>query len=330
MACIVVTMGALVLIVSLALLSCNKTDTPVVHADTTDASPNDINILCIGNSYTWDAMVYVPYILKDILPDRHVTIGLLYTGGENLQAHYRKHMLFNTSYSYFHINNDGGKWEKQSSSDLQSAISVKRWNMVTLQQSSKMTTEPSYYEDVPSAIGWVKDNIDSKIATAWLLTPAYPVGGYRITHPEQYGINKSPVTSDEMFEMIAECVKSEVADRVDFIMPVGTAVQNARHSTLSTMGRGGSLTNDGVHLQEGIPRLIAAYAVCQSIIDHLNLNVSIDNSQFVPTDEFVKEHITTAMQTGLAVGLTDNNVSIARQCALAANSTPYQITVSSE
>ena len=85
--------------------------------------------------------------------------------------------------------------------------------------------------DLQNAVDWIHENINSEAITSWLITPAYPVGSYRLKHPDKYGIADEPITSDEMYNMISMCVQSRVNGNVDLIVPIGTAIQNARHTS---------------------------------------------------------------------------------------------------
>lgn len=317
---------AIAIVCYIALVSCSS-DTPERQQTPEQADPrHELNILCIGNSYTWDAMLYVPYIMQSIVPDLHMTIGILYTGAENLDNHYNSHMLSDKPYTYFHMSTDGNPWIKHKQSNLRSTINAAQWNLVTIQQSSSKSTNATSYSYLQAAVDWIHENINVKATTSWLITPAYPVGSYRLNHPEKYDIANERITSDEMYNMISECVQTSVNGKVDLLIPIGTAIQNARHTTLSTVGRAGSLSYDGIHLQDGLPRLIAAYAVCESLLNYYKLNTHIDKNKFVPTDRFIAENIPEEILTGAVVGIDSTNVAIATQCVFNAINNPFKIS----
>lgn len=216
-ACVLRCILAIAIVCYIALASCSS-DSPEQqntqdHVDTpTELARHELNILCIGNSYTWDAMLYVPYIMQSIVPDLHMTIGILYTGAENLDNHYNSHMLGDKPYTYFHMSTDGNPWIKQKQSNLRSTINAAHWNLITIQQSSAKSTNATSYSNLQAAVDWIHEHINDKATTLWIMTPAYPPGSYRLNHPEKYGIANERITSDEMYNNTCLAYSSIVFD----------------------------------------------------------------------------------------------------------------------
>ena len=57
------------------------------HAVDTNDDAASLNILMFGNSFTQDAVSYVPFILNDVAPDLRVNICIAYIGGCCLAQH---------------------------------------------------------------------------------------------------------------------------------------------------------------------------------------------------------------------------------------------------
>lgn len=122
-----------------------------------------------------------------------------------------------------------------------------------------------------------------------------------------------------------------------FIVPVSTAIQNARtisaikalgnysKNSLNTSGLG-YLTSDGIHLQEGLPCQIAAYTFVLSILDIYGFDgySIIGESTRVTSEWEAGKNILG--KNGTPIGSTDNNCLIAQECAIKAIMNPYEVT----
>ena len=137
-------------------------------------------------------------------------------------------------------------------------------------------------------------------------------------------------TSNEMWSIFANTTQL-LADNeiVDFIIPCGTAIQNARHTYLDCVGNYGHLTYDGTHLQEGLPCLIEAYTAAQSLFSFFNLDLSIAQSNLVITQEMVESKKIPGQHGSVIVGSVEDYV-LCKECAMAAFANPYHITLFDE
>ncbi len=210
-----------------------------------------LKILCVGNSFSVDACEWLAYIANGLGVE--IEIGNLYIGGCDID----KHISVLTgnppvddegnvaTYTYYHFDNT----EKTSVSKVDGAaalgyISENNWDFITLQQASKYTNLPEKHENLSELIEIVEGcNVNAKIA--WHMTWAYQ---------EEYISEKmsSKVSQINMYNGIVSTVQSEVLHRIDTVIPSGTAIQNARTSSL-----GNDLTCDGLHLDKGVGRYIA-------------------------------------------------------------------------
>ncbi|MBR2466759.1 MAG: DUF4886 domain-containing protein [Clostridia bacterium] len=210
-----------------------------------------LKILCVGNSFSVDACEWLAYIANGLGVE--IEIGNLYIGGCDID----KHISVLTgnppvddegnvaTYTYYHFDNT----EKTSVSKVDGAaalgyISENNWDFITLQQASKYTNLPEKHENLSELIEIVEGcNANAKIA--WHMTWAYQ---------EEYISEKmsSKVSQINMYNGIVSTVQSSVLPLIDLVIPTGTAIQNARTSSL-----GNDLTCDGLHLDKGVGRYIA-------------------------------------------------------------------------
>lgn len=112
---------------------------------------------------------------------------------------------------------------------------------------------------------------------------------------------------------------------VEFCIPCGTAIQNARTTPLKNLGDTGGLMYDNLHLQEGIPCLIEAYVAAIVIANLMGKPISVFGNQIRPTDAWITAH-NIIQRHGSSVGVTDENCYIAQKCAAIAVKKPYEIT----
>ena len=210
-----------------------------------------LKILCVGNSFSVDACEWLAYIANDL--DVEIEIGNLYISGCDID----KHALVLSgnppinddgnaaTYTYYHFENtDKTATSKLDGEAAMDIIAGNDWDFVTLQQASKYSDVPDKYSRLPELIKIVEDcNADAKIV--WHMTWAYQ---------EAYISEKmsSKVSQLNMYNGIVSTVQSEVLPLIDTVIPTGTAIQNARTSSL-----GNDLTCDGLHLDRGIGRYIA-------------------------------------------------------------------------
>ncbi len=276
-----------------------------------------LKVLCIGNSYTCDAFAYVPYIMQNIAPKVKLTLGLLTRGSATLQNHYEEHFDSCGRYPLYYKFKNNGIWHNYSSITIDQALENETWDIVMLQQGSTESRDYALYQPyLDSIIVSLKEKMTTPVTIGWMLIPAYPDG--------QELLEES--SSDEMFRDIAACTDSVMTQTgIDFMIPCGTAIQNARTTSLDQLGDFGHLSYEGRHLQDGIPCLIEAYTVTQVLLDKLGVQSLIDDDFLNVTDSWIMQNH-TPQENGSAVGMTPTNRELAKYCAKMAMRSPYEIT----
>lgn len=278
-----------------------------------------IRILSIGNSYSQDALSYIPFILPKIEEDLDIEIGILYMSGATLQQHYNNFIGEISAYTYY-LFNGGISWQNLGSYTIQKALSSQNWDIILLQQGSTSSWDWGTYQPyLNNIVSLIYKNIDYPIKFGWMLTQSRPK------------VNDTIYTDEEILEhfiSISENSKKVLNETLcDFILPVGTAVQNARTTNLNEIGDYGKLcSSDGGHLQEGLPSQLAAYTCILSILKITGYefkSIYGENTR-VTVDWTSNKNIPGP--NGSAVGSTDENCIIAQKCAIMAIKNPYNIT----
>lgn len=218
-----------------------------------ETSDRVIRVLAIGNSYSVDAVEQYLHEIADSQGDT-IIIGNMYIGSSTLELHYSNSLEDAASYQYRKVVD--GERINRSGTTLAYALDDEEWDIVTLQQSSPNSGLPYTYSPYfDHMISYVKENTtnpDLKIAfhMTWAWADGFSHSGYSAYNNKQL----------TMYNAIVSTMQSVVSPKVDFIIPVGTAIQNARSSLL-----GDSFNRDGTHLNYNYGRYTAALTWYQKL-----------------------------------------------------------------
>ena len=277
-----------------------------------------LNILALGNSFMCDAFSYVPYILDESMPEVNVYFGMLNHGAASIRTHYNEHMVNKAPYEVYYTFNDVGFWHTSAKNvvTLDSVLESRNWDIILLQQLSNQSSNYIYYQPQLNSL---IDSLQIKAPGAhigWLLTPAFPEG-YMVLGDEP---------SDSMFYGIADCSRRVLDETlVTFVIPGGTAIQNARHTMLDSLGTFGHLTVDGRHLQDGLPCLIEGLTVAQTLADYLGLEAPAEDVELPVTESWAIANNIPQFADPV-VGMTESEIQLGKECMKAAIANPFEIT----
>ena len=199
-----------------------------------------IRVLCIGNSFSWDA------VEQDLVPlcdAKHIDIEVhnLYYGGCSLQQHAEFLLKDTAAYSHRVCTNQNYRIVKDTIS-LRQALRDGTYDYISLQQASHDSGIRASYEP------WLTMLIDTVRAyqpnaqLCWMQTWAYSQDA---THPA-YPLYHNSQT--EMWDSIVVCTPKNLP-----VIPCGKAIQLARQTKL-----GDTLCRDGYHLNYIYGRYTAA------------------------------------------------------------------------
>ena len=216
-----------------------------------------IRVLCIGNSFSWDA---VEQELVPLCDEKgfEIEVHNLYYGGCSLQQH-AEFMLKDTA-AYSHRVCSNSEWTKgewrivKDTISLRQALKDGRYDYISLQQASHDSGIRNTYEP------WLTMLIDTVRAyqpdarLCWMQTWAYSRDA---KHPaySRYHNNQQ-----EMWDSIQACTRyvQQIAQHSTLnapllLIPCGSAIQLARRTKL-----GDTLCRDGYHLNYQYGRYTAA------------------------------------------------------------------------
>ena len=275
------------------------------------------NVLVIGNSLSRDACSYVPFLLEELYPIVSLNFDIYYKGGVGLSSHWNSiNTLKNDHTLDFYLHNEG-KWQSVSNVNGEDVIKWKKWDLVILQEGNVSCRDYQLTStNISNIVSWIR-KWQSDCPIAYLMVPPQPEGSSVL----------GEYTSDEMWSVFS-ITAQQLADNefVSYVIPCGTAIQNARHTHLDNYGDYGHLTFDGTHLQEGLPCLIEAYTVAQSLFTLFNLRLSIEQSNLVVTNDFVESKMIPGRHGSVITGSMED-YELCKRCALAAVADPYHITL---
>ena len=204
-----------------------------------------IRVLCIGNSFSWDA------VEQELVPLCHqagveVEVHNLYYGGCSLQQHAEFLLKDTAAYSHRVCTNACPRIIKDTIS-LREALQNGEYDFISLQQASHDSGIRASYEP------WLSLLIDSVRAyqpcarLCWMQTWAYSQDA---KHPAYLRYHNNQT---EMWDSIQACTKSQITNYKLQIIPCGLAIQLARATRL-----GDTLCRDGYHLNYVYGRYTAA------------------------------------------------------------------------
>ncbi len=299
----------------------------------TTLSPlTDIKFLSIGNSYSQDALAYVPFILENLNVGVSIQIGILYMGGATLNDHVNNFENQAPNYYFFYYDG-GGAWQNLGQQTIQSILYNYDWDIIMLQQVSYLAANWSTYQPTLDTLtSLLVDFIDYPVKFGWYMVQSRPAMGLNgPNHPDETIVSNYTSIAANAQRVLDETV-------CEFVVPVGTAIQNARtvldikalgdYANVGENSSGlGYLNHDGIHLQEGLPCQIAAYSFVLSILEQyggLDAYSIIGESTRVTPEWIEGKGIPGA--NGVPVGSDDTNSLIGQRSAMEAFHKPFEIT----
>lgn len=227
-----------------------------------------LKVLTIGNSFSTDAVeAYLDDLAK--AAGKRLIVGNMYIGGASLQTHWETVAGNKSGYSYRKITD--GDTVVYSSRTLLFGLQNEKWDIITFQQGSAYAgLYDSYFPYLTDLFNYVKNNVlNSQVKYGMHQTWAYPSYS-TLSAFTWYDKNQMKMYT----ETVDAVNRAATQIGIDFIVPVGTAIQNGRSSLL-----GDSFNRDGNHLSLGLGRFTAA---CTWFEKLFNENV-VDNP-YIPDD----------------------------------------------
>ena len=284
-----------------------------------------LNILFLGNSFTQDEVGYAPLYLKSQFPELHWNIGLAFKGAGSLQNHYN-YLINDTAYTYFHLfTYDADAWITTSSVKPSTIINMFEWDIIVLQQGSEPGIDYSTYQ--PYLNNLIKEysaRLGHNVKFAYLLPHAY--GNY---DPR---VIDASTTSAGWFALTSAAVQRVLEETgITEIIPSGTALQNARTTSLDDLGVIGDMCADtSSHLQNGAARIAPNYVTFITIAKWLKQHYASPLGDIIVPDSTWLQTHNIPRGNGLTPEGVSNDVIAQNRylsgiCAIQAIKTPFTI-----
>ena len=274
-----------------------------------DVTPRDttLRVLCIGNSFVIDANLILPQVVVEagVSRDNFVLYATIYAGAS---LEYWDNM-YTTNTPLPYLQYMGGKLLRLEDKEwtLRTLLQSQPWDVVVIQQASALSTNLKSFQPYMSRmIEYIRQDCPNKhVRIGWQLTWSYPQTA-----------TSGPVY-EEGWRKIAMIANQKCHDAgIDFIIPSGTAIQNARTTELGENSNG--ITRDGLHLSFGVGVYIAAMTWYESIFR------PIYGKSFIgtPVSQAIKD--CDRGKEGFQE-ITDENYLICQQCVKEAVSDPLHL-----
>ena len=310
--------------VKCGLYLCPTHDDVAIHYKSTQ----EIKILVFGSSFSYSTLGYLPAMMNSIDPDVKITMGICYDSGQTVAGHisrFDNQTKYTTYSEYVPSSNVWSRWS--ATYTPQNILSRHKWDYVVIQQACRSTTEPiSQVETFANKIqGYISYN------TCFLFNMAQVLGA-NSTFPARYTQATGEAKSAAMYqEMAAYASALNSGYIVSDILPCGTAVQNARTSSLKSLGTVGEeylCYDDNGHLCNGLPMMIGSITACYKLLSIVGRKPKIWETTFVPTDAWkIQDNVPMGVTSyGSCIGTTPENILLAKKCALAAIKHPFEVT----
>lgn len=291
-----------------------------------------ICLLSIGNSYSQDALAYVPFIIQNMGVNADIQIGILMQSSSSLAMHVDNFTKEFPAYT-FYLYDGGSCWRNLGKKTIQWTLENYQWDIVSLQQSSIGAFKWSTYQPACNQmVNLISSYITKPVKFMWYQPQARPAQSNSGANWDDDTILDHYMSTAEASRRIMEETDCEI------LVPVGTAIQNARsmesikvlgdyaNNSHNTSGKGYLTCKDGVHLQEGLPCQIAAYTFVQVLLDVYGFKeYSIIDETTRVTAEWARGKSIPGPH-GSYIGSNDVNSLIAQKCVVAAVENPYEIT----
>lgn len=276
-----------------------------------------LRILCIGNSFTKDAVEHLPKMIAAAGIET-VKIMHMYYGGRTVPEYYEGYDTTN-DYTCYMLNTGTDVWTSFRGMTLKQAAASDKWDIVTIQEHTGNYRAWSWTAEEKAAITGLIDCIkadqgDNLPEFKYIMSQAY-------FDMNKIGTGSRPYmtfsTQDEMFDVIVAQAKKVLAEtEIDEVIPTGTVLQNLRTSSLDNEM---NLTRDGYHMDYGISRYAAACAVFEMLISPAFDGLTLDDNPF-------RYDVSSTATGSYTTPVTDTNRLIALQAARYAMARPFEVT----
>lgn len=273
------------------------------------AQHDTLRILSIGNSYTQDATAYLDEIVKAAgIDSKTCCVYIVAQQSASLQDWVQNIYIYRNE--MVKLTRVVGDIEMPVTEGTMSQLLAQDWTVVTIQQISSLSGRySSFYPYSLLFIDEILANCTNPHVTigfnmSWTYASFYE-------HSKRWG---------EEFWLDVASTTEQVCEKdgIDLIIPTGTAIQNARNTSLMDASE---LTRDGIHLSFGVGRYIAACTWFQTLFAPMYGVSVLGNPSTHPFTLYEQQNLGRS-----TMEVNDSNRILAQQCAYYATLHPYTLT----
>ena len=283
---------------------------------------NGIKILAIGNSFTEDSTQYLSDIAtasgSDLL---EFALYRLIVGGAEFSEWCT---LIDANSTPQQLNRIlGGVNMNIGSNNTIQEILAKDWDVVIIQQYSlKSTMYMAFQPYLTNIINRIRTYcVNNRVCIGYNMPWSNwsGTGEYAAT-PNLMALYLRP-HDENRWQAICDATQEMVyKSGIDFILPVGTAMQNARHTSLQTNHQ---ITRDGLHASFGVGRYVCACVWYQMLIAPFSGITILGNMATHEVTQYEREHAEALYEL---VDVTASNNGLCQRCAFNACIDMYNIS----
>ena len=278
--------------------------------------PESLKLLVIGNSFGNDCSISYLWSMLKAVGVKDATVGTLYYSGCPYEKHVKFALQDQPVYKYYKWTNATGKMVTKSKLTFDEIVGDEKWDRIMVLSGyayRSIDFGPTPWQDL--LLAYVRKTQPDAFY-GYDMTWAFRADSTKANYVKYHGSNQM-----KMYETAVAEVKKyvEPEQRFKFIVPVGTAIQNARTSFL-----GDHLDRDSYHLNHGVGRYIATMAVCCTLT-----GVDPDTIEYLP--DVIAQEKKNYTIPGLdmkAPGLKEALGKVARESVKNALAKPYEVTQS--
>lgn len=279
----------------------------------------DLKILHIGNSFTFDAVSYLPLIVESTGTNvSDLCIYRTMRSGGSFRSWYDTYCDNDYAFDYtiekviggIDANIDTGTGKAGDGTLFRRALTEEKWDIIVIQPAS--TYSPYYDQWTGNGEGGYLNELMG------IVKETQPQAAIGIMLVHSYASNyegNTEKSSYDRWKLIAESVESCYKDyNISFVIPYGTAVQNLRATELNNDM---DLTADGVHCEYVLTRYTASCCYYQSVLAP-RTGISVTNDK----TRINKDLITSASPM---ISIDDDTAPIAQDAAIKAVENWYSV-----
>lgn len=263
-------------------------------------SSKEIKILFIGNSLTQDAVMWLPYVLKNIGTGVKYQLIDMYNGGYTLTQQWAKINGGQTFDIASVCNNATGWTNYNNSKTLDSMLNVIDFDYLVLQEyyNYKASAEETDINAFNNIVDYIAARVSHPFEVVTLIHAPKrdnPTSIYNVTVQGNQKILRETCASS--------------------LINVGTAIYEALSTDLDSLGTQGHLSPDGTHAQEGLPCIMEALNLAMWVYKKLGIAGGVVNFQWTPLPSAIYSALNVAGANGSVIDGTTAQQLLASKVA---------------